>query len=154
MKQNKYELWAISFCKTISKEVYTTCQFVFLSHPLLHPHNSVHFKFCFLQWQHFMQLVPQLHLMSSLQAWDASAIVVQIDSIPSSLSFHPHSSMLISLDHFLFALHHYIFCSHCFFLFVLLQNMNKNYTEKIFNHAQQNAVIISNFYCKFDINQL
>ena len=32
--------------------------------------------------------------------------------------------------------------------------MNKNYTEKIFNHVQQNEVIISNFFCKFDINQL
>ena len=115
MQQNRYELWVISYCKNISKEVCITCQFIFLSHPLLHPHDSVNFKFCFLQQQYFMQLVQQLHLMSSLQAWDASAIVVQIDSIPSSLSFHPHSSMLISSDHFLFALHHYIFCSYCFF---------------------------------------
>ena len=115
MQQNKHELWVISFCKNISKEVCITCQFIFLSHPLLHPHNSVHFKFCFLQWHHFMQIVPQLHLMSSLQAWDASAIVAQIGSIPFWLSFHPYSSMLISSDHFLFALQHYIFCLHYVF---------------------------------------
>ena len=100
MQQNRYELWVISYCKNISKEVCTTCQFIFLSHPLLHPRDSVNFKFCFLQQQYFMQLVQQLHLMSSLQAWDASAIVVQIDSIPSSRSFYPHSSMLISWDQF------------------------------------------------------
>ena len=113
MQQNNCELWVISFCKTISKEVHITCIFIFLSHPLLHPNNPVHLKFCFLQRQHFMQVVPQLHLMSSLQAWDASAIVVQIGSIPSSFSLRPHSSMLISSDHFLFALHHYNSCSHC-----------------------------------------
>ena len=48
---------------------------------------------------------------------------------------------LISSDHFLLALHH------------ILQSMNKNYTEKTFNKFQQNAVIISNFFSKFDINQ-
>ena len=68
MQQNNCELWVISFCKTISKEVHITCQFIFLSHPLLHPNNPVHLKFCFLQGQHFMQVVPHLHLMSSLQA--------------------------------------------------------------------------------------
>ena len=88
-----------------------------------------------------MQLVLQLHLMSSLQAWDASANVAQIGSIAFLLSFHPHSSMLISLDHFLSTLHH------------ILQNMNKNYAVKIFNKFPQNAVIISNFVCKFTVNQ-
>ena len=115
MQQNKYELWVISFCKNISKEVCIMCQIIFLSHPLLRPHNWVHFKFCFLQQQHFMQIAPQLHLMSSLQAWDASANVVQIGSIPSWLSFHPHFSMLISSDHFLFPWQHYIFCLHYIF---------------------------------------
>ena len=110
--------YGLFFCETISKEVCITCHFIFQLHPPLHPHNSVHFKFCFLQRQRFMQLVLQLHLMSSLQAWDASVNVVQIDSILFSLSFHPHSSMLISSDHFLFAIHH------------IQQNMNKNYLEK------------------------
>ena len=117
MQGNKYELWVISFYKT--KELYITCQSIFLSHPLLHLHNSVHFRFCFLQPQHFMQLVPQLHLMSSLQAWDASAIVVQICSIHSWFSFCPHSSMYISSDHFLFELHHYIFVRITFFVRII-----------------------------------
>ena len=50
----------------------------------------------------------------------------------------------ITALHFLFALH---------FMLALLQNMYKNYTEKIFSNVQQNAVIISNLFCKFDINQ-
>ena len=78
-----------------------------------------------------MQLVLELHLMSSLQAWDASVNVVQIGSISFSLSVHPHFNLLRP---FLFALHH------------ILQNMNENYTEKLFNKFQQNAVIISSFF--------
>ena len=113
MQPSKFELWVISFCKT--KGVYITCQSIFLSHPLRHPHNSVHFSFCFLQRQYFMQL----NLMSSLQAWDASAIVVQIYSIPSWLSFCPHSSLYISSDHFLFELHHYIFVPITFFVHII-----------------------------------
>ena len=88
-----------------------------------------------------MQLVLQLHLMCSLQAWGVSANVIQSGSIPFPLSLHPQSSVLIFSDHFLFALHH------------TLQNMNKNYTEKIFNNVQPNVVIINNFFCKFDMNQ-
>ena len=72
--------------------------------------------------------------MSYLQAWDASANVVQIGSILFSLSLYPHSSVLISSDYLLFALHR------------ILQNMNNNDTEKIFNNIQQNAVIIRTYF--------
>ena len=65
MQQNEYELWGF-FWKTISKEVCITCYFIFLLHPPLNPHNSAHLKCCFLLQQRFMQLVQQLHLMSSL----------------------------------------------------------------------------------------
>ena len=82
------------FYKTISNKVCITCHFIFESRSPLHPHNSVHFKFCFLERQRFMQLVLQLHLLSSLQAWDTSVNVVQIGSIPFLLSSHPHSLML------------------------------------------------------------
>ena len=137
--------YGLFFCRTISEEGCITCRLIFLSYPQLHPHNSEHFKFCFLQRQRFMQLVLQLHLMSSLKAWDASTNVVQIGSISFSVIVHPHSSMLISSDQFLFALHH-----------MLLQNMIKNYTKKIFIKFQQKAVIISSFFaiqCKPILNK-
>ena len=137
--------YGLFFCKTISEEGCITCRLIFLSYLQLHPHNSEHFKFCFLQRQRFMQLVLQLHLMSSLKAWDASTNVVQIGSISFSVIVHPHSSMLISSDQFLFALHH-----------MLLQNMIKNYTKKIFIKFQQKAVIISSFFaiqCKPILNK-
>ena len=122
------------FCKIISKEVCITCHFIFFSYPPLPPHNSVHFIFCFLQRQRFIQVVLHSHLMSSLQAWDASANVAQIGYIPFSLSFYPHSTMLISSDHFLFALHH------------ILQNMNKNYAERIFINVQKMRQLLATFF--------
>ena len=79
-----------------------------------------------------------IHAISSAVAFNElfarlrpSANVVKIGAIPFPLSFHPNFSMLISSDHFLFALDY------------ILQNMNKNCTEKIFNNVKQNALIIS-----------
>ena len=67
MISNKTNLnYGLYFFKTISLVVCIISHFIVLSHPPLHPHNSVHFKFCFLQWQQSMQSVFQLHLMRSL----------------------------------------------------------------------------------------
>ena len=68
MQENKYELWVIFFLYNYFQRSMYNMSIHFLVHPPLHPHNSVHFKFCFLQQQRFIQLVLQLQLLCSLQA--------------------------------------------------------------------------------------
>ena len=81
------------------------------------------------------------HFMSSFHASEASANVFQISYILFLPNFHSNFFMLISSDHFQFALHH------------ILQNMNKSELEKMFSNIQQNVVIINNFFYKFDVNK-
>ena len=77
------------------------------------------------------------HFMSSFHASEASANVFQISYILFLPNFHSNFFMLISSDHFQFALHD------------ILQNMNKSELEKMFSNIQQNVVIINNFFYKF-----
>ena len=140
MISNKTNLnYGLYFFKTISLVVCIISHFIVLSHPPLNPHNSVHFKFCFLQWQQSMQSVFQLHLMRSLHC-RLEALQLMFYNLVLfffSIILHLHLSMLISSDYVLLSGNH------------MLQNMNKKlYREifKIYKIVQQNAVITSNVF--------
>ena len=64
-KKQIQKIGCFFFVQPFVKEVYITFHFIFLLHSSLHLHNTVHFKIFFLQRQCFMQLLLQLHLMSS-----------------------------------------------------------------------------------------